>query len=45
MTFHYLPAMNARQLLRILYHIGFVEDRQKGSQDTKLSVEEFLKLR
>ena len=77
MTFKHLPSMNARQVIRILHSIGFVEDRQKGShlvmhnisnntrvvipihggttikksllfkiiKDTKLSVEEFLKLR
>lgn len=77
MTFKHLPSMNARQVIRILHIIGFVEDRQKGShlvmyhvlkntrvvvpihsgetikkpllskiiRDTKLSIEEFLKLR
>ena len=71
-----IPALNARQLIRVLKKIGFIEDRQKGSHlilthpqrktrtvvpvhsgktikkpllrgiigDTKLSIEEFLKL-
>ena len=31
MTFHKLPALRARQIIRALERAGFVRDRQKGS--------------
>ena len=31
MTFHKLPALRAREIIRALERAGFVQDRQKGS--------------
>lgn len=31
MTFHKLPSLRARQVVRALERMGFVKDRQKGS--------------
>ena len=31
MTFHKLPALNAKKIIRALEHAGFMKHRQKGS--------------